>query len=175
MTTIRLGRLSFAAAILFGNGSTGFPERKSGFSTSNGVRRRGNSKERSWSTPPRCPGAEWAFPSRSSLPGRGVRIVESLQGRARYFCSITPLERSTVFVFTWPRSLRSTPYSEPSRNGHPWVTSPPGLLFSRPPGGEDRNVWPFHRPPRRFNHLESGRAARLLDLRCARRACVCHR
>src|SRR2546422_319349 len=164
MTTIRLGRLSFAAARLFRSGWIRFPERKCGFSTSNGARRKGNSKERNWSTPRRCPGAEWAFPSRSSLPGRGVRIVESLQGRAPYFCSITPLERSTVFVFTWARS-RKSPHYRNSRNGHPCVTSPPGLLFSRPLGGEDRNVWPFHRPPRRFNHLESGRAARLPHFR----------
>src|SRR5437899_4399211 len=112
MTTNRLDRLSFEAASLFGSGSIGFPEHKSGFSTSNGARRRGNSKERNWSTPRRCPGAEWVFRGRSSLPGRGVRIVESLQGRAPYFCSITPLERSTVFAFTWARSLKSQRYSE---------------------------------------------------------------
>src|SRR2546422_3695070 len=164
MTTNRLDRFCFAEARMFRSGSIRFPERKSSFSTSNGVKRRSNSKERSWSTPRRCRGAASVFRSRLSLPGPGVRIVESLQGRAPYFCSITPLERSTVFVFTWARS-RKSPHYRNSRNGHPCVTSPPGLLFSRPLGGEDRNVWPFHRPPRRFNHLESGRAARLPHFR----------
>src|SRR5438094_2620329 len=152
MTTNRLDRLSFAAASLFGSGSIGFPEHKSSFSTSNGARRRGNSKERNWSTPRRCPGAEWVFRGRSSLPGRGVRIVESLQGRAPYFCSITPLERSTVFVFTWARSRKSPRYRN-SRNGHPCVNSAPGLCFRNALGGEDRHVWPCdHRPSRIDNH-----------------------
>src|SRR6266403_2209487 len=52
----------------------------------------------------------------------------------------------------------------------------PGTVFLQyNAGGNDRNLWAFHDRPGGINHLETRRAARLFDLRCARRACLCHR
>src|SRR5438552_842493 len=116
MTTIRLDPLCFVAARILRNGSRKFPARKLSFSISKDVRLRSNSKDRSWSMPLRCPGADSVFRSRSSRPIPGVRIVENLQRRAPCFWSMARMEKLSVSVFIWPRRPKSQPY----RNAGEW-------------------------------------------------------